>query len=192
MSEGEEHKKEPAAEGEKAAHPEKKAAHPEKKAAHPEGGKAMTAGIPEAVVKGSWKLIKGIAGYTKQLVKGVVGGAWQATAGAFVGGPLVDTGRQIEKIYKGVKTTVGEGLEKAKERRHIGKLGAVMASIMIATYGAVGNTLEWPVSVGAGFVSRQGEAASKGLDAVIGQYEQHHGGKKESAVKGNGKEKHEE
>lgn len=48
----------------------------------------------EGAAKGSWKLLKGIAGFFGRRVKGVLSGGWEATGGQ-VTGELAEAGRRL-------------------------------------------------------------------------------------------------
>lgn len=147
----------------------------------------------EATVSGSWKVIRGIASYTSQLVRGTLSGAWKATGGAI--------GRGIAAPFRHIAKSVGDVAEigrqiaaEAQERHHIGKLSPALKGIMLATAMSIGNALYLPASpfVGAGTSALEG--AENVGSALVMKYDAHKGtGEAHAATKANGNgAKHEE
>lgn len=129
----------------------------------------------EAGVSGSWKLIKGIASYTSNLVRGTLSGAWKATG--------VAVGRGIAAPFKHIAKSVGDVAEigrqiakEARERHHIGKLAPAIKGILLATAMSVGNALYLPVSPGVGAASGVIQGAENVGSALVWKYDAHKGG----------------
>lgn len=144
--------------------------------AKPEGGAGGPPAVPgvrttEKIAEGSWKGIKWLTKYTSQLVRSVLGGAWEATGGV-AGGALVDTGRKIGQAGHEIAETAKHSAEEVGRERNIGKLGPIIGGIMSGTATLVGKTLEWPFTVIGGATKRIFTGVSRPVSGLIYQYDE--------------------
>jgi hypothetical protein len=165
------------------------------KAGSPEKGHAkpslLSRGL-EKTVSGSWKLIRGIASYTSQLVRGTLSGAWRATGGA-IGRGIAAPFRHIAKSVSDVAEIGRQIAAEARERHHIGKLAPAIKGVLLATAMSVGNALYLPISPGVGAATSAIEGAENVGSALVWKYEAHKGSGEPTASKeekGNHKETH--